>query len=82
MTTWFESFLPTFDFNKNPEAIDAVVNDAISFIDEYNVDGFRQDATKHVPHKFWKTFTKSINKAYPNKNIFQIGETFGSDALS
>ena len=81
LTTWFESFLPTFDFNKNPEAIDAVVNDAISFIDEYNVDGFRQDATKHVPHKFWKTFTKSINKAYPNKNIFQIGETFGSDAL-
>ena len=81
LTTWFESFLPTFDFSKNPEAIDAVVNDAISFIDEYNVDGFRQDATKHVPHKFWKTFTKSINKAYPNKNIFQIGETFGSDAL-
>ena len=81
LTTWFETFLPTFHYNKNPDAIDAVVNDAINLIESYNIDGFRQDATKHVPHKFWKSLTQNINKSFPEKEIFQIGETFGSDEL-
>ncbi|MAJ43281.1 MAG: hypothetical protein CMF96_00865 [Candidatus Marinimicrobia bacterium] len=81
LTTWFEKFLPTFDYSSNPAAIEAVVSDAINFLKDYNIDGFRQDATKHVSHQFWKSLTKKIKKTFPEKDIFQIGETFGSDEL-
>lgn len=81
LTTWFESFLPTFDYENNSNAIDAVVEDALSLLKDYDLAGFRQDATKHVPHKFWKSLTKKIKEQNPQKEIFQIGETFGSDEL-
>ena len=58
LTTWFDSFLPSYDYIQSEEAIDQVVNDALWWVVEYDLDGFRQDAVKHVPHKFWKKLTK------------------------
>ena len=81
LTTWFDEFIPSFDFSSSPEAIDQIVSDAIWWMDEYNLDGFRQDAVKHVPHIFWRTLAQNIQKAFPEKSFYQIGETFGSDAL-
>ena len=81
LTTWFDEFLPSYDFVQSNEAVDKVVQDALWWLSEYNLDGFRQDAVKHVPHKFWKKLTRSINQLYPEKAIYQIGETFGSDEL-
>ena len=45
-------------------------------LEKYNLDGFRHDATKHIPEIFWETLTLKIKKKYPNKKIYQIGETF------
>jgi cyclomaltodextrinase / maltogenic alpha-amylase / neopullulanase len=81
LTTWFETFLPSFDYINNQEAIDIVVSDALFWIEKYGIDGFRQDATKHVPHIFWKTLTKKMKDSFPENDLFQIGETFGSDEL-
>ena len=81
LTTWFDEFLPSYNFVQSDEAVDKVVQDALWWLSEYNLDGFRQDAVKHVPHKFWKKLTRSINQLYPEKVIYQIGETFGSDEL-
>ena len=81
LTTWFDSFLPSYDYVKSEEAMDQVVNDALWWMEEYDLDGFRQDAVKHVPHKFWKKLTKNIKTKNPDKVIYQIGETFGSDNL-
>ncbi|NQU68784.1 MAG: hypothetical protein HQ510_12640 [Candidatus Marinimicrobia bacterium] len=81
LTTWFDTFLPSYDFVSNPEAIDQVVEDAVYWITEYNFDGFRQDATKHVPHTFWKKLTSELKKSVPDGNFFQIGESFGSNEL-
>ncbi len=81
LTTWFDEFLPSYNFVESDEAVNKVVEDAIWWLKEYNLDGFRQDAVKHVPHKFWKKLTRSIDIAAPNKTIYQIGETFGSDEL-
>lgn len=81
LTTWFDSFNPTFDFEKYPEARDAMVNNALWWINRFNVDGFRLDAVKHVPHIFWKELRKSIqdNVEYPQKKkFFMIGETISS----
>jgi glycosidase len=81
LTTWFDEFIPSFDFSSAPVAINQVVEDAMWWMGEYDLDGFRQDAVKHVPHSFWKSLTRSAKIRFPEKNIYQIGETFGSDEL-
>ncbi len=81
LTTWFDTFIPSYNYPAAPEAIEQVVDDAIWWMDTYNLDGFRQDAVKHVPHVFWKKLTARIKQLHPGKEIYQIGETFGSDAL-
>jgi len=81
LTTWFDEFIPSFDFPSAPEAINQVVDDAIWWLETYNLDGFRQDAVKHVPHDFWKQLTAEMKIKFPDKHLYQIGETFGSDEL-
>jgi len=81
LTTWFDTFIPSFDFPSSPDAMNQIVGDAIWWMDEYNFDGFRQDAVKHVPHTFWKSLNNLIRQKFPNKSFYQIGETFGSDDL-
>jgi glycosidase len=81
LTTWFDIFIPSFDFPSAPAAEGQVVRDALWWMKEFDLDGFRQDAVKHVPHTFWKLLTENIRHEYPDREIFQIGETFGSDRL-
>ena len=81
LTTWFDEFIPSFDFTSAPKAIDQVVDDALWWLETYNFDGFRQDAVKHVPHEFWKMLTSEMRSKFPQKQFYQIGETFGSDEL-
>jgi len=81
LTSWFDEFIPSFDYPSAPEAIDQVIDDAIWWLETFNFDGFRQDAVKHVPHSFWKKLTTEMIKKFPDKQLYQIGETFGSDEL-
>jgi len=84
LTTWFDTFLPSFNFLDNTDVVEAVTDDAIWWITETGIDGFRHDATKHVPHQFWKNLTQKIKtKVNPSRklDIYQIGETFGSHDL-
>lgn len=83
LTTWFDDFLPSLDFSQ-PGVIETMVDSAFYWLDRFNLDGFRHDATKHVPFEFWRALTKKIkeDKMFPdNKRLFQIGETFGSHEL-
>ncbi len=82
LTTWFDDFLPTFDFSK-PEVVEAMSDSAIFWLRNYDIDGFRHDATKHIPNEFWLALTKKIKKEFVPKgrNIYQIGETYGSPEL-
>lgn len=81
LTTWFDEFIPSFDFPAAPAAIDQVVDDAIWWLETFDLDGFRQDAVKHVPHKFWRQLTATMKQRFPEKDFYQIGESFGSDEL-
>jgi len=84
LTTWFDVFLPTFDFIHSQKAIDAVSQDAIWWLRTTGADGFRQDAVKHIPNKFWKYLNRKLKKEVeiPEKRtVFQMGETFGSYSL-
>jgi glycosidase len=79
LTTWFDTFLPTWDFSK-PEVVEALTDTALFWVDNYDLDGFRHDATKHIPEAFWQTLTTKIKKR-ENKSLFQIGETYGNPEL-
>ncbi|MEA3446808.1 MAG: alpha-amylase family glycosyl hydrolase [Bacteroidota bacterium] len=83
LTTWFDTFLPTLD-HANPEVRKYVSDSALFWIENYKLDGFRHDATKHIPEIFWQDLTKKLKKqivAKTGKRLFQIGETFGSREL-
>ncbi|MFN3597089.1 MAG: alpha-amylase family glycosyl hydrolase [Rubricoccaceae bacterium] len=88
LTTWFEPYLPSFDFEGAPEAIDALTADAVWWLRETGADGFRHDAVKHVPNDFWRALTARLRaeveparRADGRGPLYQIGETFGSYAL-
>ncbi len=81
LTTWFEPYLPSFDFVNSNEAANAVSDEAIWWLEQTGADGFRHDAVKHVPNKFWRALTEKLNKEIEvptGKTVYQIGETFGN----
>jgi len=83
LTTWFDVFLPTLDLSK-PEVYNMLSDSAVYWIKKYNLDGFRHDATKHIPQIFWQTLTQKLKTQIEipqNKKLFQIGETYGSPEL-
>jgi len=45
---WFTTAMPDFDYGGNQPATDAVVDHALWMIQEFNFDGFRADALKHM----------------------------------
>ena len=84
LTTWFEPFMPSFDFIHSEAAVEAVTNDAIWWLEKVDADGFRQDAVKHIPNNFWRRLNQKLEKEVEipqHKKVFQMGETFGSYAL-
>ena len=48
-TCWFAEYLPDIRYYE-PEPLDQMVEDAIWWVKTYNLDGFRVDGAKHVPH--------------------------------
>ena len=83
LTTWFEPYLPSFDFS-NHEALEAMTDNAVWWIETSGADGFRHDAVKHIPNRFWRTLTQKLRAvdakrvARGEAPLYQIGETFGS----
>ena len=81
LTTWFEPFMPSFDFIHSKAAVEAVTDDAIWWLEKVDADGFRQDAVKHIPNNFWRRLNQKLEEEIEiprNKIVFQMGETFGS----
>ncbi|MFQ5584336.1 MAG: alpha-amylase family glycosyl hydrolase, partial [Calditrichia bacterium] len=84
LTTWFEPFLPSFDYLGSLEALEVMSDNGVWWLKQSGADGFRQDAVKHVPNKFWRRLTRKIKREIAineKRRIFQIGETFGSYKL-
>jgi glycosidase len=79
LTTWFDTFLPTLDFTK-PDVLKLEVDSSAFWIQHYGIDGFRHDATKHIPEAFWRALTLKLKKEN-NRPLYQLGETYGSKEL-
>lgn len=84
LTTWFDTFLPTLDLERQ-EITEALTDTAMFWVENFAIDGFRHDATKHIPENFWRTLTRKVKSELrytsPHRTIFQIGETYGSPEL-
>ena len=82
LTTWFDVFLPTL--NLELDEVAEMLSDSIIFwLEKYDIDGFRHDATKHIPLSFWRMLTQKVRKVSHNtrKSYYQVGETYGSPEL-
>ncbi|MFT4681540.1 MAG: cyclomaltodextrinase [Flavobacteriales bacterium] len=83
LTTWFDTFLPSLD-HSIPEVTEMLSDTALFWVKDFGFDGFRHDATKHIPQDFWRTLTRKIKEEViveKGQSVFQIGETFGSREL-
>jgi glycosidase len=79
LTTWFDVFMPTLDLRKR-EVVDPMTDPALFWLEKYELDGFRHDASKHIDLLFWRELTKKV-KSKVKRPIYQIGETYGSREL-
>lgn len=65
--------LPDLD-QSNPEVSSYFIENALWWIEETGIDGFRLDTVRHVPHTFWQSFSKAIKEKYPD--FFLMGEVW------
>lgn len=84
LTTWFEPYMPSFDYLSSPEALKVMTENTVWWLKETGADGFRHDAVKHVPNEFWRELTRLLKEKVEipeNRHVYQIGETFGENEL-
>jgi glycosidase len=78
---WFTDYLPDFNFTKQA-ARDFSVQNAIEWIEQTGIDGFRLDAVKHIEDA-WITDLRSRVTAeiepVSNQHFYMVGETFTGD---
>lgn len=75
---WFQNYLPDFDYTKDP-VVEFISDNAIFWIMETGVDGFRVDAVKHMSHNFIRTVRYKVDKYIEQPTglmFYMVGETF------
>ena len=74
-------------FTERPEVVDGMVDIYETWVEDFDIDGFRIDTMKHVDDEFWQEFGPSmqaIAAADGNPDFFMFGEVAldGSDAAA
>jgi len=83
-TCWFDTFLPDVAYDQ-PEALYAMVDDAVDFALAWELDGFRVDAVKHMPHSTHASLQGLVRQriehraAGGDEDFYTVGETFDGD---
>jgi cyclomaltodextrinase len=76
-TTWFEEWLPGFDFD-NQEVVKFLIGNAVDFATRFQLDGYRLDAAKHINRSFWWRYRTALRTAVdPGRKIplYNVGDT-------
>lgn len=81
---FFSSQMPDLNFD-NQKVRDEMVDVALFWIEEMNVDGFRFDAARHIypddraydSYQFWQWYRKELIKIKPD--IYMVGEVYSTD---
>ncbi|UJR84782.1 Hypothetical protein I5071_68610 [Sandaracinus amylolyticus] len=85
---WFTSLMPDVDYGGNPAAVDAVVAHAIWMVQEFDFDGFRADALKHMDDVFTRELRAAIveqvettvhdhARPFEPASFYMVGESLG-----
>ncbi|MGB0101985.1 MAG: alpha-amylase family glycosyl hydrolase [Nocardioides sp.] len=64
-------------FTEKPEVVDGMIDIYRTWVEEFDIDGFRIDTMKHVDDEFWKEFgpaMQEIAAADGNPDFFMFGE--------
>ncbi len=80
LTTWFDDHIPTLDLER-ADICAQLTDSALYWVQHFDFDGFRHDATKHVPEQYWRMLTRKLLDSLPGRTFYQIGETYGSTSL-
>jgi len=72
---WFMPYLPDFDFT-NGAARSYSVSNAIKWLQDTGVDGYRLDAVKHIELSWLTDLRAQVNQTLPGTKFYMVGETF------
>ena len=78
---WFRDYLPDFNF-QNADARNWSVTNAISWIKDTGVDGYRLDAVKHIESSWIYDLRKRVRdevEAFSGERFYMVGETYSPD---
>jgi len=79
---WFDSFLPDVDYSQ-AEVMVQMVEDALEFAVQNDLDGYRVDAVKHMPrpvfHNLQARITQELEHTGGDFEFYTLGETFDGD---
>ncbi len=78
-TCWFDSFLPDVRYY-DTAPLEAFVDDAVTFARRWDLDGYRVDAVKHMPHSVFHNFAARVHGELEQvEDFYTVGETFSGD---
>ena len=80
LTTWFDKHIPTLDLERE-EVCEPMTDSALHWVRNFDFDGFRHDACKHIPLNYWRMLCHKMKSEMPDRPLWQIGETYGSVEL-
>ena len=80
LTTWFDVHIPTLDLERE-DVCQPMTDSALYWLENFEFDGFRHDACKHIPEGYWRLLGQKIAKRYGDRHIWMVGETYGSPEL-
>lgn len=78
---WFASYLPDLNY-KNADTLNTLVDDAINAAKEYDIDGYRVDAVKHMETAYVRNLVGRIEDEIEHQDpsagqqFYTVGETF------
>lgn len=82
LTTWFDKHIPSLNLERRDVA-DLLTDSALFWVKNFEFDGFRHDACKHIPLNYWRTFGQKLanDPQLRDRDLWMIGETYGSPEL-
>jgi glycosidase len=78
---WFTPYLPDFDFTDSA-ARDFSIGNALQWIADTGVDGFRLDAVKHIEDEWLLELRERVStevESRTQEHFYMVGETFTGD---
>ena len=74
---WFANILPDLN-QENPAVEQYLIQNAVWWVEEAQLDGIRLDTFPYVARPFWRDFHATLHRLYPK--LITVGEVFDSDA--